>query len=186
MIIFPDNFELIADLIPNEETGLRPKLFASYDNSAVSQVVGDTRGEFQEIEIQLNSKPLKIAMRGFHLYNPPKQSNSEDSEATYYARSDNKHNGLILQKLESHSRTSAHYHKQQKELYCLVAGEVTIHAKGVDALLNAPGKSQATVFPGSPDLIHPLETEDSASLTILQLKNCPKGLSMEDHFYVEV
>lgn len=84
-----------------------------------------------------------------------------------------------------YSHTSKHYHEQQTETYYLIEGSVDVETDCAIIPLRVPGISQVTILPGKPGSPHPLVTHEKPALTLLQIVNCPEGLSMEDHHYVE-
>lgn len=183
VVFFPGEFKLIGEL-RRGSNGLKPALAASWNKNAIRRIIEKKKG-FTMITIPYGKTPCFLALRGFHIYKPPKISNSPTSRAIYYARSEDKQNGLLIQYLPPYSRTSKHYHEQQTEAYYLIAGSVEIETNCAVIPLKVPGVSQVTILPGKPGSPHPLITYKEPALTLLQIVNCPGGLSMEDHHYLE-
>lgn len=122
-----------------------------------------------------------VGHKGFYIYPENKRkAKSPGSDAIYLARSEDKMEGLLLQMLPPHSKTSRHYHKTKTE---------TFHAMEEGFLVNANGKSSG--FPPStfvtiePNVVHQLYTDYKPALTLLLVEGDPKGLSMDDHNYIE-
>lgn len=178
-VAFPGRFNLIEELDGNED----PKLLANITNFD-SRRFNDflKRDSVSKIVVDFDGDSIPIALRGFHIYDPPKTSNSKSSNAIYYARSENKKDGLLLQYLSPNSSTSGHYHKIQTEAYFLLAGEAVIKTACAEIFLKEPGISQAVILPNE-NSCHPLITSGKPAITLMQIKNCPGGLSMKDHYY---
>jgi len=180
---FPGDFIPVAPF-RQDTIGRMPFLLASQTANLITQemkVVPELKKTVTELP---DLSRIHLATKGWHIYDPLKTSNSKGSAAIYLARSEDKMNGLLLQYLPPHSRTSAHYHTVQTETYYLLLGKASIETPGATIVLNVPGRSQATIKPGTQSAAtHSVITKDLPSLMVIQLVNCPGGLSMDDHHY---
>ncbi|MFC1697794.1 cupin domain-containing protein [Nanoarchaeota archaeon] len=109
-------------------------------------------------------------------YSNPKRSKSDKSEAIYLAR--NREKGLLLQYLPPHSHTSIHYHKIRTEIYHIIEGTCILNIDGNDILLSQ-GKYEV-----KPNMVHQVKTNQNPALTLIKIIGDPKGISLDDHFYL--
>lgn len=130
--------------------------------------------------IDFNGTPCVIFYsEDLYFYPELRLANSPKSNARYYARSKNKMDGLLLQYLPPHSNTSKHYHEEKIEIYHNLEGICLIESGHNKILL------ERCSYKVGKKIIHQVTTDETSSLTVLEIIGDPNGLSMDDHHYVE-
>jgi mannose-6-phosphate isomerase-like protein (cupin superfamily) len=120
------------------------------------------------------------------IFAPEKRSaRSPGSEAIYLGESRDRKDGLLLQFLPPNSHTSKHYHSSDDrspkiETFHGMEGEGRIEVDGQDNLVREG--TAITVFPNS---LHQLRTLDYPALVLLLIEGDEKGISMDNHHYVD-
>jgi len=170
--IFPDEYPVIHTF-----RDLEICLIGSFSRRRIEQIMSIDKQGFENLAIDFGGIEYFLALRGFHIYNPPKKATSPGSQAIYLARSEDKMEGLLLQYLPPYSVTSQHSHQSKKEAFHLLAGQATIKTPSVEFVLREG--CTRLVEQGS----HQLRTNLQPALTLLEIVGDPKGLSMEDHNY---
>lgn len=115
----------------------------------------------------------------FRFYKNIQLSCSNTSNAMYLGQSTDPLDGLVLQYMPPNSCTSRHYHKMRTEVYHSLAGKCLLYAD--DEISRVNGNSK--IIP--PDTVHQLWTGSSPSIILLEMQDDQKGISLDDHFYVE-
>jgi mannose-6-phosphate isomerase-like protein (cupin superfamily) len=176
LIVYPDSFYIKEKL----EQSRLPRLVASFSEELLTGFIGGGE-DFEIIEVDFQERHLFVACHDFHFYPGQESKKSPGSQSIYYGRSKDKMDGLLLQYLPPNSRTSRHYHRLKTEIYHGIEGEAIIIV-GEERNKLKLRKNKLEIFPGT---VHQVITEDSPALTLLKIMGDPKGLSLDDHIYVE-
>ena len=129
--------------------------------------------------VDLDDKVCYILHRSLHFYDGLQQAKSPTSKGRYVARSEDKRDGLLLQYMPPNSHSSKHYHKLKTETYYGLEGECLLEMDGKEVRL------KGNVITINPKQIHQVKTGNQFALTLLVIKGDPRGLSMDDHNYVQ-
>jgi quercetin dioxygenase-like cupin family protein len=125
-----------------------------------------------------NGNPCCFIYKGDEFDVSQRPSNSKGSQAIYLARKDNGNESYLLQLLPPYAVTSRHYHKITTENFHNLEGSCNIVIDGTNNQLNR-GTMQVL-----PRQVHQVKTVESESLNLIEMLGNPRGLSMDDHFYI--
>jgi len=165
------------------------RLLGSFDKVKLEQVARNIRGSglsaeqikvFDIITLDFGGRDYFVALRDFRIFKEPRKAFSPGSEAVYYARSEDKKDGLLLQYLKPNSQTSRHYHKKGKETYYLVEGLASLVTC---SHYNKP-LEQGVPITVSQRIVHQVVTENDPSIVLLKMRGPNGFIGAEDHFYV--
>jgi len=186
-ICFPQDFKLRGNLVGLAESGDIPRLMASLSDASLMEQLAGIYPNTKHVRIEHGGFVANLILNGWHIYAPPKPSNSKESLAVYYARSLDMNHGLLLYFLAEDSMTSDHFHKVSTETYYLIAGKVEITLGGSTIVpLTMSGERVVSILPTSKtgeETTHPVKTGSEPAIILIHLQDCPSGLSMEDHYY---